>query len=94
MCFLGPEGLPLAIIEEDPPEGEGTELLGAGVPGRLGEGSIPLLFVPVPPTADEEEEIPATLLTVSLVEATPVAEVTEATPTLPEAQAPSSFLEP
>lgn len=97
MCFLSPEGFPTARTDDAPPEGEATqELVGAGAPGRLGEGSMAPPLVPVVPPA-VEEDMPATLLALSLVEATAATDTTEATATLaPDAPhvPTSSFLEP
>lgn len=90
MCFLGPEGFPVAITDD--PDGDAMAFVGVGVPGRLGDGTKPLLLL-VPPTVDEEEDIPATLLTAS-PEATAATDATDPTTTLAAVQPLSSFLEP
>ena len=90
MCFLGPDGLPGVITAAA--DGVATPLVGVAAPEILGDGTMPLLLV-VPGTVEDEEEIPATLLTES-PGATAPTEDTDAMPTLEAALLLSSFLDP
>lgn len=72
MCFLGPDGFPAPMTAA--PEGDAPALVvGAGVgtggaAGKLGEGMRPLLLVggaTATVEADDDDEMPATLLTPS-----------------------------